>query len=94
MVHGLCIYFFTTTQQHLSLVQQYVYPSSIWMMRTQQNEFMFELMIKITQSMAQKVDNSMHSIFTHLGAPSRTGTWWSARPPRGSGSCSKRASAR
>ena len=48
--------------------QQYVFPSSIWMMKTQQNEFMFELMMTITKSMSEKIDNSMHSIFKHLGS--------------------------
>ena len=46
--------------------KQYVFPSSIWMMRTKHNTFMFEEMLKITRSMSEKIDNSMHSIYTHL----------------------------
>ena len=46
--------------------QQYVFPSSVWMMRNQRGEFLFEQMMKITKSMSEKIDNSMDSIFNHL----------------------------
>ena len=36
------------------------------MQRTKDGQFMFERMMKITQSMSEKVDNSMDSIFAHL----------------------------
>ena len=54
------------TYQYAPLTQQYVYPSSIWMMRTAEGPFMFEHMMTITKSMSEKVDNSMDSIFQHL----------------------------
>ena len=48
--------------------RQYVFPSSVWVMRNQRNEFLFEDMLKITASMSEKVDNSMDAIFEHLEA--------------------------
>merc|ERR1712242_446804 len=46
--------------------KKYVNPSSIWMQRTKDGQFMFEWMMKITRSMSEKVDNSMDSILEHL----------------------------
>ena len=45
---------------------QYVFPSMVWMQRTKSGSFMFEEMMKIAASMADKIDLSMRSIFTHL----------------------------
>ena len=46
--------------------QKYVFPSSIWMMRTADGMFMYERMMKIAKSMTEKVDLSLNSIFQHL----------------------------
>ena len=46
--------------------QQYVYPSSIWLMRNRRDELLFERMLAIAKSMSEKIDNSMDSIFAHL----------------------------
>ena len=46
--------------------QRYVFSSSIWMMKTQRNKFMFEHMMAITKGMSAKIDDSMKSIFVHL----------------------------
>ena len=44
-----------------------MFPSSIWLLRNRQNdEYLFESMMRITKSMSEKIDNSMRSIFEHL----------------------------
>ena len=43
-----------------------MFPSSVWVMKNQRNEFLFEHLLKITKSMSEKIDASMHSIFAHL----------------------------
>ena len=45
---------------------QYVFPSTVWMRQTKDGLYMFERMMKIAKSMAEKIDNSMNSIFEHL----------------------------
>ena len=47
--------------------RQYVYPSSVWMMRSKHGQLLFEDMLAITQSMTEKIHQSMDSIYTHLG---------------------------
>ena len=43
-----------------------MFPSSVWLMKNERNEFLFEHMLRITQSMAAKIDDSMNGIFEHL----------------------------
>ena len=45
---------------------RYVFPSSVWLQRDREGDFMFERMLKITSDMTQKIDASMSSIFEHL----------------------------
>ena len=46
--------------------KQYVFPSTLWMLRTKYNSFMFEEMMKIAKGMSAKIDLSMDSIYAHL----------------------------
>ena len=47
-------------------LEQHVLRSSIWMMRRQDGSFLFEALLAITKSMADKIDGSMHAIHRHL----------------------------
>ena len=49
---------------------RYVFPSPVWMMQNKRGEYLYERMMTITQSMSQKIDNSMDAIFKHLVAHS------------------------
>ena len=46
--------------------KKHVFPSMVWMMQNKEGEFLYEAMMKITKSMSEKIDNSMHSIYDHL----------------------------
>ena len=43
-----------------------VFPSTVWMMRAKNGDFLFQSMMAIAQSMTRKIDDSMDSIFEHL----------------------------
>lgn len=47
---------------------RYVFPSSVWLQRGKDGQFMFERMLQITQSMAEKIRQSMDDIHVHLAA--------------------------
>ena len=42
-----------------------VFPSSVWLQRDREGNFMFEHMLRITKSMTEKIDLSMRSIYEH-----------------------------
>ena len=44
---------------HRCYAQRHVFPSSVWQMKNERNEFLFEHMLKVTQGMADKIDASM-----------------------------------
>ena len=51
-------------------LQQYVLPSSVWLMRAnhESGQFLYEQLLDITESMGRKIQHSMQSIFQHLRA--------------------------
>lgn len=45
---------------------QHVFPSTVWMMKGNDDRFLFEDMLFIVEGMTQKIDDSMNSIYEHL----------------------------
>lgn len=51
--------------------RQYVFPSSIWMFRCQDNKFMYQHLLEISKNMSRDIMESMDGIYGHLQSHSK-----------------------